>query len=131
MTEIRKALLGTLAELSERYPPMRLGQLTCMVATLASDDAHCLPSDIDDAALYQAAHEHYSESARARKRAELSSLRRHLLAMLSTSGTEQSELGKWLCTLADQAHSNIYDVEDEELLAALNQHQAASIPSQR
>ena len=59
VTEIRKALLQSLAQLSERYPGMRLGQIVCMAATLASEDGRVEPRDVDDFALFQAARDHH------------------------------------------------------------------------
>jgi hypothetical protein len=100
-----------------------------MAATLASNDGHCVPNDVDDAKLFQAARDHYYESRTLRReRTEMSSVRRRLLAVVATSGTEQPEFGKWLSTVAEQVQSNIYDIEDEQLLTALSQHQATPIP---
>jgi hypothetical protein len=127
MNEIRKALLQVLAQLSERYPSMRLGQIVCMAATLASEDGLTEPTDVDDLALYQGARDHYEARAMHREWTKLPSVRRHLLAGLATIGSDRPELGKWLCELAKHAHGNVYDVEDEQLLNALAKQHPAPI----
>ena len=124
MTEIRKALLQSLAEIGERYAAMRFGQVVCMIATHASEDLLPTPDEVDDLGLFQAAQAHYSQLNDAdRPRTSLTKERRHLLAVLASTGGDRPELGKWLCELASNAHSNVYDVEDEQLLAALIEQQ--------
>jgi hypothetical protein len=125
VSDIRKALLQALAELSELYPPMRLGQIICMSASLASDDVRTLPGDVDDAALFQATRDHCTEPRTLERiRTALPVMRRHLLAVLANGSTDHPELGKWLCAIAQQAQSNVYDVEDEQLLEVLTREQA-------
>ena len=126
-TETCNLLMDALAELSRSYPEMRFGQLVEMIALLASDETPTRVAEVEDDQFFDSAARHMR-------------LRRDRLVLESTpprdrtlpeSGTELLEVlqrvwerhrdrgfGALIEHLATSAGFNLYDVEDEQLIAA-------------
>ncbi len=61
MKHTRKELIELLAELSDRHPDMRLGQLLCNLASWAEDEPHVW--DATDEELIAAAQSHLTQQS--------------------------------------------------------------------
>jgi hypothetical protein len=67
MTPIRQDVLKVLAELSERYPDMRIGQLVADFASLAKGPKPEAVYDVEDEEFLAAARKHLDKQAVGRR----------------------------------------------------------------
>src|SRR6266478_1983365 len=122
-TTARDALLDTFADLCALYPEMRVGQLLAFVSTIAGQED---PALMEDARALDHASAHARHRANALGVAEhyciadLPVLRRQLLEKLREISHQQEQMrfGQIVCSVATSAQYNIYDIEDDQLLAA-------------
>lgn len=125
MTTLRENLMQKLVESSLLYPEMRFGQLLAFVSSLAGKDASALMQEVNDEAICEAAEQHLSKRARQLDVdvkgdwSLLSLVRTKLLrALEQLSGKFPNwSLGQLVFNLSALAHVNVYDIEDEQLLA--------------
>ncbi|HWE36956.1 MAG TPA: hypothetical protein VG406_10355 [Isosphaeraceae bacterium] len=119
------SLKSSIDHLSELYPDMRLGQLLEMVALLSSEGVPVGVAEVEDDRLRDAAEAH----ARGRRRrleieGDPESARRgpkaELLDALGQAYQNQGDrrFGRFVERLAAATGSRLYDVEDEQLIAA-------------
>jgi hypothetical protein len=120
----QKDVLAVLEEFGGRYPHWRFGQIVSNVAGWVDADAR----DISDECLLEAADGHLrrrfdgGEAARGPARADL-------IRVLSEVRSRHPDwrLGQLLEHLVECAQTNIYDIEDEQLLNAARRHLAGSV----
>jgi hypothetical protein len=126
-TETCDLLMDTLAEFSRLYPEMRFGQLVEMIALLASDETPTRVADVEDDRFFDSAARHMRlqrdrlviESTPPQDRTVPES-RTTLLDALQRACERHRDhgFGALIEHLATSAGSNLYDVEDEQLIAA-------------
>jgi hypothetical protein len=122
---IREALLQKIMELGQCHPftEMRFGQLMLMVCLIPGKEEPAFISEVDDNSLYESVEHRLSQPGRRSNSSlfeSLSRVRQDLQREIENLGEHFPEwpLGKLVFNLASLAHTNEYDIEDEELLAA-------------
>jgi hypothetical protein len=125
--ETKSSLRNVLSELCALYPSMRFGQLIEMVALLSGEEEPRDASEIEDNTLLDVAANHI-RNRRGQLQIEDGSeqnesppgSRAELLETLWRARERRGDpdFGKLLESLATSAGSSLYDVEDEELIAA-------------
>ncbi len=120
----RQSLFQALADLSLLYPPMRLGQLCDMVASMAGPEFPAQIDEVEDAAAAKAACDHARERAQQleveRTTSLLTSIRVEILQTLQNLGEQHPQLrwGQLVTMIAKKAGGNLYDLEDDQMLEA-------------
>jgi hypothetical protein len=119
------ALRIPLEDLSQLYPDLRLGQLIEMAALLTNDAVPVGVAEIEDDRLRDAAEAHVRER---RRRLGIEGVpapihqgpRAELLDALGRAYQDQGErrFGRFVERLAAATGAGLYDVEDEQLIAA-------------
>jgi hypothetical protein len=121
------SLIKVLSDLSALYPSMRFGQLIEMVALLSGEEEPRGASEIEDDELLDVAANHIRKRQRqlqiedgSEQRESPPGSRAELLETLQRAIERRGEphFGRLVQSLATSAGSNLYDVEDEELIAA-------------
>jgi hypothetical protein len=126
-TETCNLLMDALAELSRLYPEMRFGQLVEMIALLASAETAMSAAEVEDDRFVDSAahhtrvrrHQLMIEATPPHDRA-LPESRTELLDVLQRAWERHRDygFGPLVEHLASSSGSNLYDVEDEQLIAA-------------
>jgi hypothetical protein len=126
-TETCNPLMDALAELSRLYPEMRFGQLVQMIALFASEETPMSAAEVEDDRFVDSAAHHMRvrrdqlmvETTPPQDRA-LPESRTELLDVLQRAWERHRDygFGPLVQHLANSSGSNLYDVEDEQLLAA-------------
>lgn len=125
MTSVRDGLIEKLIEVGNLYPAMRFGQLLCFAASIATDREFSLMQELDDESVLKALTAHVTKRGAEEKveayvgNGTVSSARSELVPLLQELAERYSEwgVGQLVFRLAALAHINVYDIEDEELLA--------------
>jgi len=125
----RPVILQAFAELSRLYPMMRLGQIVVFVSTITGKTLPGEAETAEDEAVITAARQHAEHRASQlgleinRNRTSLPPTRADLLKALEELGNREPDcrFGQMIVLLANKAGVNIYDVEDEQLLEAVNE----------
>jgi hypothetical protein len=126
-TETCNLLMDALAELSRLYPELRFGQLVEMIALLASEEAPMRAAEVEDDRFVDFAAHHVRvrrdqlmiETTPAQDSA-LPESRTELLDVLQRAWERHRGygFGPLVEHLASSSGSDLYDVEDEQLIAA-------------
>jgi hypothetical protein len=126
-TKICDPLIGAMAELSHLYPEMRFGQLIEMIAELASEEAVISAADVDDDRFISTA-SHHMRVRRQQLQIDRGPLqdralresRTELLDVLQRIRDRHRDwrFGPLVEHLAALSGSSLYDIEDEQLIAA-------------
>jgi hypothetical protein len=120
-------LMNVLSDLWALYPAMRFGQLIEMVALLSGEEEPRGATEIEDDRLLAAAVNHLGNRRRqlqiddGSERGEWPpELRAELLETLQRTSERRGDrhFGRFIDSLATSAGSSLYDLEDEELIAA-------------
>ena len=124
-------LLATLAELGRLYPDMRFGQLLEMIALLSSDETPHAPSSVQDERLLEAAVAHRLHRLKqlgversSLLQRPIAAVRNDLLQVLHELHHQHPDrqIGQLVANLAERSAASLYDTEDEDLLAVVQQH---------